>query len=361
MRILLDIRFYGLENGGLGRYTINLLNNLLLIDKKNEYIILLRKKYFNSLDLPENFKKILVDLKPYSFLEQIIIPLVILKEKPDFCHFLHFNAPLLISKPFIVTIHDMIMHKSKGLETTTLNPFFYSIKRFVYKFVFKNALINSSEIIVPSHTVKNELVEFFNLQTEKIKVIYLGLDYKILKPKLDNISEKYFVYVGNAYPHKNLTKLIEAIGLIKINLKISTSKNSFSEKLIKIVKEKELEDHIKVLGFLNDKEIVNLYQNSVGFIYPSLIEGFGFQGLEAIASGTLLLASDIPVFKEIYEDNAIYFDPTNSNSISKTINKALEIGLYERSKMIDNAQKFILKYSWQKTTRQTLKIYESIK
>ncbi|AKM83664.1 hypothetical protein A2422_02200 [Candidatus Woesebacteria bacterium RIFOXYC1_FULL_31_51] len=361
MKILLDCRFYGLENGGLGRYTINLLNNLSSIDKNNEYTVLLRKKYFEELSFPKNFKKILVDLKPYSFLEQITIPFIIFKEKPDLSHFLHFNAPLLTPKPYVVTIHDMIMHKSKGLETTTLNPIYYLIKRFVYKFVFKNALINSNKIIVPSETVKDELNDFFKLDLEKIKVSYLGLDYKILKPNLQSITKKYFVYVGNAYPHKNLTKLIDAIGLSKVTLKISTSKNSFSKNLINIIKEKKLEKYVKVLGFLDDLEIVKLYQDSVGFIYPSLIEGFGFQGLEALSSGTLLLASNIPVFKEVYKNNAIYFDPNSSDSIANAINEALKINSLKRLQMIQDGQKFILKYSWEKTTLETIKIYESIR
>lgn len=361
MKILLDCRFYGLENGGLGRYTINLLNNLGKFDNSNDYVVLLRKKYFDKLNLSNNFKKVLVDIKPYSFLEQIIIPFVILKEKPIFSHFLHFNAPILTPRPYVVTIHDMIMHKSKGLETTTLNPLFYLLKRIVYKFVFKNALTNSQKIIVPSFTVRDELIKFFNLNTEKIVVSYLGIDYKIRKPILSNSKNKYFVYVGNAYPHKNLEKLIYAIGQTKATLKISTSKNVFSEKLLKLIKGKYLEKYVKVLGFLSDDKVVNLYQNSVGFIYPSLIEGFGFQGLEALASGTLLLASDTPVFREIYDNNAIYFDPNSLESISNAIKKALEINYSDRLKIINKSQEFIKKYSWVKTAKETLKVYESIK
>lgn len=361
MKILLDSRFYGLENGGLGRYTINLLNNLSKIDKKNNYVILLRKKYFDLLNLPNNFKKVLVDVKPYSFLEQLKIPLVILKEKPQLSHFLHFNAPLLTPGSYVVTIHDMIMHKSKGLETTTLNPLFYILKRIIYRFVFKNAIFHSQKIIVPSKTVKEEIIKFFKVNQSKIVVSYLGLDYKILKPNTNISDEKFFVYVGNAYPHKNLENLIKAVGNAGVYLKISTPKNGFSEKLKNIIKERGLEKYVKVLGFLSDDEIISLYRNSVGFIYPSLIEGFGFQGLEAYASGTLLLASDIPVFNEIYEDNALYFNPNDVDSISETIKKSLFLENSDRIKMITNGQNFIKKYSWENTANETLKVYESIK
>lgn len=361
MKILFDCRFYGLENGGLGRYSINLLKNLTKIDKDNNYVILLRKKYFKKLKLPNNFKKILVDLKPYGFWEQIIIPLIILKEKTTLSHFLHFNAPLLTPRPYVVTIHDMIMHKSKGLETTTLNPIFYVFKRIIYKLIFKNSVKNSRKIIVPSKTIKDELISFFKVNPKKITVSYLGLDYKIIKPNLNQSDNKYFVYVGNCYPHKNLEKLIDAVGLSNTILKISTSKSSFKEKLEKYIREKKLEKNVEILGFLNDSEVINLLKNSHGFIYPSLIEGFGFQGLEAIASGTLLLVSDILVFREVYEDNAIYFDPNDVCSIKNAILDTLKIKAFYRLNFINKGQEFIKKYSWEKSATETIKVYEFFK
>lgn len=361
MKILIDARFYGLENAGLGRYTINLLKNLFTIDNDNIYIILLRQKYFKSLSVPNNCKKILADFKPYSFSEQFKLPFLIRSENPDLVHFVHFNAPIINFKPFVVTIHDMIMHKSKGMETTTLNPYLYFFKRIVYKFVFKNAVTKSKSILVPSETVKNEILKVFRNIKNKINVTYLGLDYKIIKPKYEtDPKDKYLIYVGNAYPHKNLKKLIEAIKLAKIKLKISTSKNIFSKRLKNIIQDKKGEFLVELLGFVDDQKLVKLYQNALGFIYPSLIEGFGFQGLEAIASGTLLLASDISVFKEIYKNNCFYFDPTSPVSISNAIKKVTSISDVERLKIIEKGQEFIKKYSWLKCTKQTLKIYNSI-
>lgn len=360
LKILIDARFYGLENAGLGRYTINLLDNLFRIDNKNQYIILLRQKYFKSLSVPNYCKKVLADFNPYSFSEQIKLPFIIRSENPDLVHFVHFNAPIVNFKPFVVTIHDMIMHKSNGMETTTLNPYFYFLKRIVYKFVFENAVAKSKSILVPSETVKNEIQKSFKNIKNKIIVTYLGLDYKIINPKYEiNLKDKYLIYVGNAYPHKNLNNLIQAIKLAKIKLKVSTSKNIFSQRLKSIIQEKNVTNYVELLGFVDDQKLVKLYQNALGFIYPSLIEGFGFQGLEAISSGTLLLASDIPVFKEIYKDNCFYFNPFDPISIADAVKKAASISNFERSKIVKKGQEFIKKYSWTKCAKETLKIYES--
>lgn len=357
MRILIDCRFYGLENAGLGRYTINLVENLIRFDDKNSYILLLRKKYFNELNLPTNFKKILTDIKPYSLKEQLLLPVIVNRENPDLVHYVHFNAPLVNVKPFVVTIHDMIMHKSKGMETTTLNPLAYALKRFVYKFVFKNAVSKSRMIMVPSNAVKTELETYFKLETKKILVTYLGVDYETQKPSIPD-REKYLLYVGNAYPHKNLDRLLDAIKISRINLKISTSKGIFSKRLEDKIKEKGVHNLVKILGFVDDKTLKPMYQKSLAFIYPSLIEGFGFQGLEAMSSGTLLLCSDIPVFREIYGDNAIYFDPTNVGSISKAISEVLNIRPSLRHEKINKSQKLTKKYSWERCVKETLNCYK---
>lgn len=174
MKIVIDARLYGIENAGLGRYIINLVNELANIDNSNEYVILLRKKYFNSLKLPNNWMKVLADYRHYSFLEQIKLPKIISEAKPDIVHFPHFNIPVFYSGKFIVTIHDMLMHNQKGLEATTLNPINYFIKRLGYKFIFGQAVKKSYKVVVPSVSVKKDILKYYKINEEKVEVIYEG-------------------------------------------------------------------------------------------------------------------------------------------------------------------------------------------
>jgi glycosyltransferase involved in cell wall biosynthesis len=176
----------------------------------------------------------------------------------------------------------------------------------------------------------------------------------------------YFLYVGNAYPHKNLERAIRAILLLRkksgqdIQFFIVSSRNVFTGRLEKIVKKLGADDFVKLLGFISDKELQELYKKSLGFLYPSLSEGFGLPGLEAMKAGTVVLASDIPVFKEIYQDKVFYFDPKNIELIEKALRRVLEMKESERRGIINDAKKFVERYSWERMARQTLSLYGGI-
>lgn len=365
MKILIDARLYGLENAGLGRYLINLIKELAILDNKNNYVVLLRKKYFDTLNLPQNWKKILADYRHYSFAEQIKIPGIIKNEKPDITHFPHFNVPLFFRGKYVVTIHDMLMHRSIGLATTTLPLPIYLIKRLAYRTVFDSAVKRSAAILVPTKTVRNEVFKKYNIDINKIFVTYEGVDEKVGNESLGNLEKPYFVYAGNAYPHKNLDNLIKSIKILNTNnaqkvfLAIASSRNIFTQRVEKRITELNATEFVKILGFVADSKLGSLFKNSVGFVFPSFSEGFGLPGLEALSSGTLLLASDINVFKEVFENHALYFDPVSPKSIADTMKMALSISPSDRKKKIESSIQFVKKYSWAKMAKETLKIYAS--
>lgn len=172
----------------------------------------------------------------------------------------------------------------------------------------------------------------------------------------------YFVYTGNAYPHKNLERLVEAIVLVNekrsVKLKISSSRGVFTERLEKIIKKNNAQKHVELLGYVSDDKIGALYKKSLAFVFPTLSEGFGLPPKEAIEAGTFAVVSNIPVLTEVYKDSVIYFDPYDVNSIAKSLEKMLFMKKDERKKKIEYAQKFLKRYSWLKMAKETLKIYE---
>ncbi len=371
MRILIDARFYGLENAGLGRYTTNLVEELKKQGKKNEYVVLLRSKYFKNLKFPENWKKVEAEVEHYSFEEQLKLPGIIKAQKPDLVHFPHFNVPVFYFGKYVVTIHDMLMHKFRGTDTTTLGPLIYLVKRFLgYDLVFASAVKRAQKVIVPTKAIQNEVSKFYNKEKRDAVVTYEGVGNNFTKgTSKDKVLKKYkiigdyFVYTGNAYPHKNLDRLIDA--LVQLNeegksakLFIASSRDAFVERLEKLIKEKGAQDYVKLLGFVPDEELATLYKNSVAFVYPSLSEGFGLQGLEAMTAGTLVLVSDIPVFKEVYKDSSVYFDPESVESMVETKKKALTLTAKSRKEIIKSSTKFARKYSWSDMAKETLKVYE---
>jgi glycosyltransferase involved in cell wall biosynthesis len=370
-KILIDARLYGLENAGLGRYTLNLIQELVKIDQNNNYVVLLRKKYFDSLIFPENWKKVLTNFKHYSFSEQIKLKKIIESEAPDLVHFPHFNVPIFYKGKYIVTIHDLLMHRQSGLSATTLIPPLYFLKRIAYKTIFRKAVTGASKIIVPSNAVRKEVEDYYKLNTKKTETIYEGVDEKIEGKENPEkvlekykINEKYFLYVGNAYPHKNLKRAIEAIILLnkesdqKVILAIASSRNIFTQRLQKLIKKLGGGEFVKLLGFVPDSDLGILYKNSVAFVFPSLSEGFGLPGLEAMSLDCPVLASDIPVFREIYKDNVIYFNPYDFSAMETAMKNIIKMDNEERNARKQKAKEFAKIYSWSKMAKETLAIYE---
>ncbi len=374
MKILIDARLYGLEHAGIGRYLVNLVNELQKIDQNNRYILLLRKKYFRRLVLSKNWKKILADFGHYTIKEQIRLPKILNNQKSDLVHFPHLNICVFWQGKFVVTLHDMTMHR-QGTAATTLSLPIYYLKRVPYKYIFRKAVTDSRKIIVPSKAVKKDLVDYFGVDEQKIVVTYEGLDPSILKKtsllsdqtvltKYNLRDQKYFFYVGNAYPHKNLDRVVEAISLInkkadkKIIFAIASSRNVFTQRLERKIQQYRAKEFVKLLGFVPDGDLGVLFKNSIAFIYPSLSEGFGLPGLESIAAGTIVLASDIPVFKEVYKDNVLYFNPFDFTSIEQSMRDVLNMSTKDREKLIKKGQKFTKRYSWTKMAKQTLEVYK---
>lgn len=171
MKILIDARLFGPIHTGNGRYTSELVTNLAKLDQKNQYFLLLRK---DSMDitLPSNFTKILADFKHYTFTEQFKLPFILYKLRPDVVHFPHFNVPLFYFGKFVVTIHDLIMHKFVSGAATTRKFPKYQIWRLGYHIAFIKAIYGSTKIIVPSNFVKDELIRFYKISPRKVEVTY---------------------------------------------------------------------------------------------------------------------------------------------------------------------------------------------
>ncbi|MFC1711449.1 glycosyltransferase family 4 protein [Patescibacteria group bacterium] len=380
MKILIDCRFWGPEHTGLGRYTKNLVLNLLNIDKKNVYYLLLNR---SNTSLPELTNKkaeiISINIPHYSLHEQIQIPKILSKINPDLVHFPHFNVPLMYKGKFVVTIHDLIKHESKGMETTTRSPFLYYLKYLSYKQIFKKAVYGSEKIITPTKAIKKQLSTYYPKIDKKTKSIYEGVAKKLGKTvkasppskilKEFNLDSPYLLYVGNIYPHKNIRRLILALKLLNkselgkknkhLKLVVISSRDVFWQRLFQTVKEFQAESFVVLPGFVKDNDLKMFYQHARSFINPSLMEGFGLPGLEAMSLGCPVVCSNIPVFKEVYGSAALYFNPESMDDIKRKILKMYNLSLQERKKLHSVGLLQAKKYSWVKCAQETLKVYES--
>jgi len=368
MRIVIDARMYGLEHAGIGRYVSNLINSLEKIDKNNDYFLLLRKKYFDSLKIKEhNFHKILADYSHYSLREQILLPFKLLKLNPDLVHFPHFNAPFLWWGNQIVTIHDLIKNVSKGSQTTTRNQSIYWLKYFGYRLLLLIVILRAKKILVPSNWVKKSLAERYRVGKEKVIVTYEGVDHNVFSPEINNdvkvlenlkIKKPYLIFTGSLYPHKNVVSLVEAAKILNMNLVISSARNIFMERFKENVIKMGAGGLVNFVGFVPDDQLSVLYREAVAFVFPSFVEGFGLPGLEAMAAGCSVIASNSSCLPEIYGESAIYFDPKKTEELVGQIKK-LHTDPELRKALIAKGKKQAKRYSWDEMARKTQILYET--
>ena len=371
MRIGIDARFFGPIGKGLGRYTQKLVERLEKIDKVNTYFIFLRKDNFADYDPSNpNFKKVLADFGWYTFSEQLFLTRTLNRYKLDLVHFPHFNVPLLYFRPFVVTIHDLILIHFPTVKSSTLNPLYYWIKFWAYRLAIRSALKRSKKILSVSYFTKNDILKKYSgLPEEKIAVTYeASEDYCMLSPNKDaeilescGIMKPYVIYVGNAYPHKNLERLVEAFSLIQdknLKMVIVGKEDYFYSRLKKFIREKAIKN-IVFVGYVSDYKLDTLLHNSLAFIFPSLYEGFGLPPLEAMSKGIPVASSDHPCMREILGDSAHYFNGMDVNDIARSIEKITGDDDL-RKKVISSGYRQVQKYSWRRMAEETLLIYREV-
>lgn len=366
MKIGIDARFW--NQTGVGRYTSNLIKELQKIDKKNEYVLFVKSGDKTSIKKDvknKNFRLVVADIKWHSLKEQFIFPKIIYQENLDLMHFPYFSVPVFYNRQYIVTIHDLIIdHHSTGKASTLPMPI-YKLKKLGYKLVIKRVAKKAMAIIVPSEATKTEVISHLKVSKDRIYITHEGSEI-IDKSKFTDKEnkEKYFLYVGNAYPHKNLESLIKAFKNLNnqfkdLKLFMVGKEDYFYKRIRDKINENGLSKSIILTGRVTDEKLKELYKRAIALVMPSFMEGFGLPVIEAISNKCLVLASNIPAIKEICRNDAVYFDPYDIFDMEEKM-----IYVYKKKKSdfknkIESAYSRASKFSWKKTAIETFKIYES--
>lgn len=254
----------------------------------------------------------------------------------------------------IVTIHDIIHLKY---------PFSYSYIKY-YEIIFPLMLKHSKHIITVSEFSKKEISSYFGIDEDKILIVYNGVDERFKPKKNKNNPEKYILGVSSVAFHKNFVSLIEAFSKLKTkNVKLyivgGLNEKIFGKQSRKILDIIRRNENIIFLGRVDDDKLVDLYSNAGCFVYPSLYEGFGIPPLEAQACGCPIAISDIPVFKEIYKDTALYFDPLDVDDIAKKIEEIIN-NENLRHELIEKGLKNASEYTWENSAKSFFDILDKV-
>ena len=369
MKILIDGR--GIKKTGIGRYIENTLKEVLLLDNKNEYVLLIRPEDKKDISLKsDNLELIEADIEWFGVKEQTDLLKLINEIKPDLVHFTNFNFPVAYKGKFVITIHDLTLLHFKNYRSSLASKVFYRLKDQVMRnVVLKQGIGKAGAVIVPTEYVKEDVAKTFKTRRNKIHVTYEAVDKDFATPRINlekyGINKPFILYTGNAYPHKNLERLILAFGrlitkyLFDYQLVIVGKKDSFHESLENAVEEASLQDRVIFTGYVSDNELAGLYKYSKLYVFPSLSEGFGLPPLEAMAHDLPVVSSNSTCLPEVLGDAAEYFDPRN---ISEMANSMLSVLSDEKlaKTLVAKGKKQVRKYSWKNTAKETLDIYNKV-
>lgn len=367
MKILIDGR--GIKKTGIGRYTENTLREVLTMDKENQYQLLVKPEDRKAVKLKaDNLELINTDVKWFGVKEQTELLQVINAQAPDLVHFTNFNFPIGYKGKFVITIHDLTLLHFKNLRSSMASRMYYRFKNQVMRnIVLKQGIGRARAIIVPTEYVKKDVTKTFKVRRNRIVVTYEAVDKGFYAPRINlekfGINKPFLLYVGNAYPHKNLERMILAFGrlttryLLDYQLVIAGRKDSFHQGLEEAVQEANLTDRVIFTDFVTDYELAGLYKNAKLYIFPSLSEGFGLPPLEAMAHDLPVISSNATCLPEVLGEAAEFFDPKSINGMSEAMLKVLSDEKLAK-KLIVSGRKQIKKYNWNKTAKQTLEVYQ---
>jgi glycosyltransferase involved in cell wall biosynthesis len=386
-RIGIDARFYGPLGKGLGRYVQELVDNLIEINEENdgefEYVIFLSPENFDEFHSTSNFvKKKLISLPWYSWREQLFFPSLIKKEGLDLMHFPHFNVPIFSSTPFVVTIHDLILTRFPSRRASMLPAALYWLKQLAYRLVISMAMKKARQVIAVSQFTKQDIVNKFKVDSKKVIVIYEGVA-NLSKGQAEDFIEKrqalildkyqikspFLLYVGNAYPHKNLEFLLKSFKELLINypnlsLVMVGKEDYFYRRLKKQAQELGIyragDNQSKLIftAYVPDEELAVLYKEALVYVFPSLYEGFGLPPLEAMSFSCPVLSSDQASLPEVLAEAALYFNPYQQADLLKQLELIIRDNSLRLKLKAEGAQN-IRRFNWKKCSQETLGIYRA--
>ena len=356
--IVIDAREYRTSTG---RYISSLVYYLQKIDQQNDYTILLKPQDVEGAQLTNpRFTKLAWPYKEFTLQEQIGYLRHLRSLKPDLVHFGKDHQPVLYRGKKVTTMHDLTTARFVNPDKQKL---VFLFKQQVYKWLVKRVARRSQAIITPTQYVKDDIVGYTGVTPEKITVTYEAADAisQLPQPMVGLDNAQFIMYVGRPTPHKNLPRLVEAFIQLKAahpQLKLVLA-GKLDANYRAIQKQNEQNTNIIYTDFVTDGQLRWLYEHCAAYVFPSLSEGFGLPGLEAMVHGAPVVSSNATCLPEVYGSAAHYFDPEDTQNMADAINEvltdtALRVRLGEAGH--NRAQDF----SWQRMAEQTLTIYKQV-
>lgn len=355
------------QRSGIGHYTARLLAAQLRTEPERDFLLYSNRPLENLEPELKQATRVPGYLPRSRWLwMQLMLPRLIQQTRPDLCHFTNALAPLLINKPYVLSIYDATLFLYSSYHPRT--------RLLAIRMMLPLAVRRAAAIITISQSARNDLQEILKIPSEKIHVVYGAASQQFERvthqEKLAQVRRKYglpeqfLLYVGTLEPRKNLSRLVKAFGRLKkmgqphklvLAGPWGWSMNGFSQQ----IEESDLGDSIQMLGYIPDEDLPALYSLATVFVFPSIYEGFGLPPLEAMACGTPVLSSQNSSLAEICGEAAFLVDPLNEESLVDGLRQVLESKALQ-AQLGENGQKRAAEFSWERAAKETSAVYNSI-
>jgi glycosyltransferase involved in cell wall biosynthesis len=388
LRIALDTR--RVADFGIGTYIRNLVRALARVDDHNQYQLITTEAAVPEFSgLPPNFETVIFPRPKakdaaQAGLAQIRYGLFLRKLEADLFHIPLNAVPLLMPKPYLVTIHDM---------STLLFASQLGYGNRLRHFYLRRGLIRADRVIAVSMATCRDVEAVLGIPASRMRVVYNAPDPTFHAPnvsapvhgngqeldypaEIQRVLERYriqypfLLYVGRTNPHKNIPRLVEAFAVLRgeiqdhpfyrdLRLLIIGDEISRHPALRHAVIQSRVEDSVRFLGFVPIDTLRAFYQAASAFVFPSLYEGFGLPPLEAMACGTPVVCSNVSSLPEVVGEAAEIVNPENVFDIARGMREVL-LDRPRRNGLVERGFEQARRFSWERTAQQVLDAYEEI-
>jgi len=364
VRIGIDAR--KLHDFGIGTYIRNLLRHLARIDRETEFVVFCRPGDAAQIStLGENFRGVPETAGNYSISEQLRLPMAARREGVALFHAPHYVLPPLLGCKSVVTIHDCIHLMFPQYLPNRMALAYASTS-------IRLAARRATRVLTVSESSKRDILRFVPVPPEKIDVIYNAYDERFgIEPAEEEVvrvreryqlTDEFVLYAGNVKPHKNLERLIEAFDLVRRrglpHLKLVLIGDDISRytALRRAVHRHQLHKYVRFLGYMPEETLAVMYRLAAVFVFPSLYEGFGLPPIEAMASGTPVVTSNVSSLPEVAGDAALLVDPYDPAAIADGIDRVLRDESLRRDLRVKGLAR-AKQFSWESSVRRVHDIY----
>ncbi|WP_077154408.1 glycosyltransferase family 4 protein [Bacteroides bouchesdurhonensis] len=367
MKIAIEAqRIFRTNKHGMDFVALETIRELQKTDQENEYFIFVSPGKDRCLKDSDNLHIVELSCPTYPLWEQIALPKAVKRLMPDLLHCTSNTAPLHCPVPLILTLHDIIYLEKRQ---STSKSWYQEMGWYYRRMIVPRILPHCSKIITVSQFERQRIREALHLPDEQLVTVYNGYSphfyphstvsdtiYKYIE------TDDYLFFLGNTDPKKNTSRVLKAYSLYlkqserKRPLLIADVKEDYIDNILQSEQLKAIKPYLRFPGYIPNTDLVNIYNSSFAFLYPSLRESFGIPMLEAMACGTPVIASNTSAMPEIAGEGACLANPFSPEDIAQHIIRLeKDKGFYQQQ--VEYGLKRCQSFSWKKTAEKLLEIY----